>query len=91
MLAKIRHFGPYTFFISGSAADFHWPELIQIVARQYGAELDLHYIENEMDKKTKKLVSKKLSNSSKTLTSSFKNYGECYYFWNPSYRTNPEL
>lgn len=53
MLAKIRHFGPYTFFLSGSAADFHWPELIQIIAKQYGEHFDIDYIENEMDKKTK--------------------------------------
>lgn len=25
MLAKIRQLGSYTFFLSGSAADFHWP------------------------------------------------------------------
>ncbi|KAK3100749.1 hypothetical protein FSP39_024640 [Pinctada imbricata] len=55
MIAKIRHFGPYTFFITGSAADFHWPELIQVVARQYGEFLDLEYIENSMDKKTKRM------------------------------------
>lgn len=53
MLAKIRHFGSYTFFLSGSAADFHWPELIQIIAKQYGEHFDINYIENEMDKKTK--------------------------------------
>ena len=35
MLAKIPRFGSYTFFLSGSAADFHWPELIRIVAQQY--------------------------------------------------------
>jgi hypothetical protein len=51
MIAKIRHFGPYTFFIFGSAADFHWLELIQIVARQYGEFFDLDYIQNSMDKK----------------------------------------
>ncbi|XP_033759087.1 uncharacterized protein LOC117341337 [Pecten maximus] len=54
MLAKIRQFGPYTFFLTGSAADFHWPELIQIVAKQYGEQFELSYIENEMDSKTKR-------------------------------------
>jgi hypothetical protein len=54
MLAKIRHYGPYTFFISCSAADFHWPELIQIVAKQYGEHYDLDYIATEMDKITKR-------------------------------------
>lgn len=54
MLATIRHFKPYTFFLSGSAADFHWPELIQIIAKQYGEHFDIEYIENEMNKKTKR-------------------------------------
>lgn len=42
------------FNFSGSAADFHWPELIQIIAKQYGEHFDTDYIENEMDKKTKR-------------------------------------
>lgn len=54
MLAKIRHYGPYTFFISCSAADLHWPKLIQIVAKQYGEHYDLDYIATEMDKETKR-------------------------------------
>ena len=54
MLAKIRRFGTYTFFLSGSAADFHWPELIRIVAQQYGEDISLEYIEKEMDKTTKR-------------------------------------
>lgn len=36
MLAKLRQYGPYTFFISGSAAEFHWPEVVSIIGRQYG-------------------------------------------------------
>ena len=36
VLAKIRQFGVYTFFLSYSAAEFHWTEIIQVVARQYG-------------------------------------------------------
>ena len=36
VLAKIRQFGVYTFFLSCSAAEFHWTEIIQVVARQYG-------------------------------------------------------
>ena len=39
MIAKIRQFGTFTFFITGSAADFHWPELIQVIAKQYGRDL----------------------------------------------------
>ncbi|XP_070573805.1 uncharacterized protein [Ptychodera flava] len=45
MIAKIRHFGPYTFFLSGSAADFHWPELVQVIATQYGEHFTLEEIE----------------------------------------------
>ena len=52
VLAKIRRFGTYTFLVSGSAADFHWPELIKIVAQQYREDISLEYIENEMDKTT---------------------------------------
>lgn len=54
MLAKIRHLGTYIFFISGSAADFHWPEPVQIVAKQYGHEYYRIYIEEEMDSKIKR-------------------------------------
>ena len=32
VLAKIRQFGVYTFFLSSSAAEFHWTEIIQVVA-----------------------------------------------------------
>ena len=39
VLAKIRKFGPPTFFITFSAAEFHWTDIIKIVARQYGEEL----------------------------------------------------
>jgi hypothetical protein len=45
------HFGTYTFFLSGSAADFHWQEL---VAKQYGEHYSLDYVKNHMDKKTKR-------------------------------------
>ena len=39
VLAKIRQFGPPTFFLTCSAAEFHWTEIIQVVARQYGETL----------------------------------------------------
>lgn len=93
MLAKIRHFGPYTFFLSGSAADFHWPELIQIIAKQYGEHFDIDYIENEMDKKNKtKLVGAKPSNCCKTHRFHLQEImGKCYPLWNPSNWTNFEL
>ena len=32
VLAKIRQFGVYTFFLSSSAAEIHWTEIIQVVA-----------------------------------------------------------
>ena len=39
VLAKIRRFGVYTFFLTCSAAEFHWTEIIQFVVRQYGETL----------------------------------------------------
>ena len=39
VLAKIRQFGPYTFFLTGSAAELSWTEIIKIVATQYGENL----------------------------------------------------
>ena len=52
VLAKIRQFGEYTFFLTCSAAEFHWTEIIQIVARQYGETLTNEQV-NEMDWSTK--------------------------------------
>ena len=51
-LAKIRQFGCTTFFVTFSAGEFHWPEIIQIVARQYGKSLTTEQV-NQMDWKTK--------------------------------------
>ena len=34
--AKIRQFGVCTFYLTCSAAEFHWTEINQVVARQYG-------------------------------------------------------
>ena len=34
VLAKTRQFGMYNFFLTCSAAEFHWTEIIQVVARQ---------------------------------------------------------
>ena len=36
VLAKIRWFGGYTSFLSCSAAELHWAEIIQVVSHQYG-------------------------------------------------------
>ena len=38
-LAKIRQFGVYTFFLTYSTAGFHWTEIIQVSACQYGEKL----------------------------------------------------
>ena len=51
-LANIRQFGVYTFFLSCSIAEFHWTEIIQVVARQYG-ELVTDEQVNAMDWSTK--------------------------------------
>ena len=48
VLAKIRQFGVYNFFLSYSAAEFHWTEIIQVVARQYGEILTDEQV-NAMD------------------------------------------
>ena len=36
VLAKIRQFGVYTFFLTCSAAEFHQTEITEVVAFQYG-------------------------------------------------------
>ena len=54
MLAKLRQLGPYTFFITGSAAEFHWPQVIKIVAKQYGTDLSTEEV-NSMDWNTKRM------------------------------------
>ena len=36
VLAKIRQFGVYTFFLTCSASEFHQTEIIEVVAFQYG-------------------------------------------------------
>lgn len=46
MLAKLRQLGPYTFFLRGSAAEFHWIEVSQVVAKQYGTCLPDEKIQN---------------------------------------------
>ena len=48
VLAKIRQFGVYTFFLTCSAAEFFWTEIIQIVARQYRETLTDEEV-NSMD------------------------------------------
>ena len=48
MKTKTRQFGVYTFFLTCSAAEFHWTETIQIVAHQYGETLTEEQV-NAMD------------------------------------------
>ena len=52
VLAKIRQYGTYTFFLTCSAAEFHWPEVIQACARQYQKNLTGEEV-NNIDWQTK--------------------------------------
>ena len=52
VLAKVRQFGPPTFFITFSAAEFHWTDIIKIVAKQTNEDLTDEFIES-MSWKTK--------------------------------------
>ena len=52
VLAKIRQFGVYTSFLTCSAAEFCWTEIIQVVARQYGEVFSDEQV-NGMDWNTK--------------------------------------
>ena len=36
VLAEIRQFGLYAFFLTCSADEFHWTEIIHVVTCQYG-------------------------------------------------------
>ena len=44
LLAIIRQLGTPTWFFTLSAADMKWPDMIQIIARQYG----VHYSDEDM-------------------------------------------
>ena len=46
VLAKIRQFGPPTLFLTFSAAEFSWTDIIKIVAKQFGEELTADIINN---------------------------------------------
>ena len=50
--AKMRQFGVCTFFLSCSAAEFHWTEIIQVVACHYGEILTDEQV-NAIDWSTK--------------------------------------
>ena len=48
VLARLRQFGVYTFFLTCSVAEFHWTEIIHIGAPQYGETLTNEQV-NAMD------------------------------------------
>lgn len=45
VIAKVRKFGPCTFFLTCCAAEFKWTKMLQVVAAQYG-ELSADQIQN---------------------------------------------
>ena len=51
VLAKTRQSGVYTFFLTCSAAEFHWTEIIQVVTHQYGQTITDEQV-NAMDRST---------------------------------------
>ena len=55
ILAKIRHFGTVSFFGTLTPGEFHWPEVIKIVAHQYGTKLSADDVK-QMDWKTKVML-----------------------------------
>ena len=57
VLAKIRKFRIYTFFLTCSAAEFHWTEIIQVVDCQY-AEILTDQQVNAMDWNTNPLTTR---------------------------------
>ena len=52
VLAKIRQFRVYTFFLSCSLVEIHWTEIIQVVTCQFGEILTDEQV-NAMDQSTK--------------------------------------
>jgi hypothetical protein len=53
MFAKIQQFGTYTFFLTGSIADFHCPEIMRAIGLQYGKNFT-HAEINNMTWQTKR-------------------------------------
>ena len=52
ILGTTMQVGVYTFFLICSVAEFHWTEIMQVVARQYGQTLTNAQV-NSMDQRTK--------------------------------------
>ena len=46
LLAMVRQLGPPTWFLTLSAADMHWPEVIRSIALQYGVHLSDDDVKN---------------------------------------------
>ena len=66
VFSKFRHFRVYTFSLTCCAAEFHWTEIIQVVARHYGQTLTDEQV-NAMDwNKKVNYLKKKYSYCSKT-------------------------
>ena len=74
VLTKIMQFGVYTFFLSSSAAEFHWTEIIQVAARQYGEMLTDEQV-NAMDWIGKSFEKKSCYCSKGKLTKYSNSYG----------------
>ncbi len=53
-LAMVRTLGPPTWFVTFSAAEYHWPEIIQAVCTQYGESVTESEVE-KMDWETKSM------------------------------------
>ena len=62
-IRKDKTNGSYTLFLTGSAAEFHWPKLIKIVAQQDRQQLSDRVSRHDLDNKND-VASNECSNSS---------------------------
>ena len=53
-LAMVRTLGPPTWFVTFSAAEYHWPEIIQAVCTEYGETVSISEVD-KMDWETKSM------------------------------------
>ena len=85
VLVKIRKFGLYTFFLTCSAAEFLWTDIIQVVAHQYGQTLTDKQV-NAMDWRTKvNCLKRNLVAVARQIDCVFKQLWAKYFKWNASY------
>ena len=90
VLAKIRQFGVYTFFLT-SAAEFHWAEIIQVVACQYG-QTPTDEQANAIDRSTKVNYLKiNPVTVARQIDFVFKQLRDKVFKWNPSHWSNFEF